>query len=71
MLKGFLASELLQYTGTALVMPWEVGKVLLQIQWIPRDAEGSETEGSRVVEEDEVCTCVDRRSSSGLMCPFS
>ena len=54
-LKGFLASELLQYTGTALVMPWEVGKILLQIQWVPRDTVSLETEDGCVVEE-EVCT---------------
>lgn len=53
-LKNFFASELLQYTGTALVMPWEVGKILLQIQWVPRDSAYLETEGGHVVEEDEV-----------------
>ncbi|KAF8521480.1 mitochondrial carrier domain-containing protein [Gautieria morchelliformis] len=53
-LKGLLASELVQYTGTALVMPWAVGKILLQIQWIPRDAESLESDGGRVVEEDEL-----------------
>jgi hypothetical protein len=36
-------------------MPWEVGKVLLQIQWIPRDTESLESDGGRDVEEDEVC----------------
>lgn len=35
-LTGLLGSAVIQYAGTALVMPWEVGKVLLQIQWIPR-----------------------------------
>jgi fusion and transport protein UGO1 len=24
---------------TAIAMPWEVGKCLLQVQWVPRDAE--------------------------------
>ncbi|KAH9487066.1 Mitochondrial fusion and transport protein ugo1 [Psilocybe cubensis] len=36
--KAFLASAVLQYTSTAIVMPWEVGKLLLQVQWVPRDA---------------------------------
>ena len=53
-----MASELLQYTGTALVMPWEVGKILLQIQWVPRDSVGLEREGDYCVEEDEVSTYV-------------
>ncbi|KAF8971459.1 mitochondrial carrier domain-containing protein [Flammula alnicola] len=36
--KAFVASAVLQYTSTAIVMPWEVGKLLLQVQWVPRDA---------------------------------
>lgn len=38
LLKAFAASAVLQYTSTAIVMPWEVGKLLLQVQWVPRDA---------------------------------
>ncbi|KAF8585552.1 mitochondrial carrier [Ramaria rubella] len=52
-LKGILASAIVQYTGAALVMPWEVGKVLLQIQWVPRESEVLEGGGS-AIEEDEV-----------------
>ncbi|KAG1749725.1 mitochondrial carrier domain-containing protein [Suillus paluster] len=37
LLRSLVASALLQYTSTALVMPLEVGKLLLQIQWIPKD----------------------------------
>lgn len=33
-----LASTLLHYSSTAIAMPWEVGKLLLQVQWVPRDA---------------------------------
>jgi mitochondrial fusion and transport protein UGO1 len=29
----------MQYTTTAMIMPFEVGKTLLQVQWVPRDAE--------------------------------
>ncbi|KAI0318988.1 mitochondrial carrier domain-containing protein [Amylostereum chailletii] len=48
--KTLVASAFLQYTSTAIVMPWEVGKLLLQVQWVPRDA-GEEQE--EVVEEVE------------------
>ncbi|GBE78421.1 mitochondrial carrier [Sparassis crispa] len=36
--KGLLAAAFLQYATTALVMPLDVGKTLLQVQWVPRDA---------------------------------
>ena len=36
--KAFVASAVLQYTSNAIAMPWEVGKLLLQVQWVPRDA---------------------------------
>nr|GAT47316.1 predicted protein [Mycena chlorophos] len=36
--KTFGASVILQYTSSAIAMPWEVGKLLLQVQWVPRDA---------------------------------
>ena len=49
--KAFVASAVLQYTSTAIVMPWEVGKLLLQVQWVPRDA--------GEVDEDEVEVAVD------------
>ncbi len=37
-LNQLLLTGLLQYSTTAVAMPWEVGKLLLQIQSIPRDA---------------------------------
>lgn len=59
--KAFVASAVLQYTSTALAMPWEVGKTLLQVQWVPRDAgevddeEDEAPEGAQgAVEEDAV-----------------
>ena len=39
LLKWLIASAVLGYTTTAIAMPWEVGKCLLQVQWVPRDAE--------------------------------
>ncbi|KAF9056690.1 mitochondrial carrier domain-containing protein [Panaeolus papilionaceus] len=50
LLKALVASAFLQYTSTALVMPWEVGKLLLQVQWVPRDT-GDELEIDPVQEE--------------------
>ncbi|KAF9015033.1 mitochondrial carrier domain-containing protein [Cyathus striatus] len=38
LLKDLLAAAAIQYSSTALVMPWEVGKLLLQVQWVPKDA---------------------------------
>ena len=50
--KAVVASAILQYTSTAIVMPWEVGKMLLQVQWVPRDAGEPEPLNSEVVEDD-------------------
>ena len=38
LLRSLVASAVLQYTSSALVNPWQVGKLLLQTQWVPRDA---------------------------------
>jgi hypothetical protein len=59
MLKALISSAFLQYTTTAIAMPWEVGKVLLQIQWIPNNPEQD-------VEEDETEQYADQESVSGL-----
>jgi fusion and transport protein UGO1 len=56
--KAVVASAVLQYTSTAIVMPWEVGKMLLQVQWVPRDAGEPEPLVLDVVEngdDDAVC----------------
>ncbi|KAN0061808.1 hypothetical protein ACQY0O_005801 [Thecaphora frezii] len=37
MARALLVSGALQYTSTCLAMPFEVGKLLLQVQWVPRD----------------------------------
>ncbi|GAA5873217.1 hypothetical protein JCM16303_001055 [Sporobolomyces ruberrimus] len=36
LLKAFVTSSLLSFTGVALVQPFEVGKTLAQVQWIPK-----------------------------------
>ena len=35
--RALLISGALQYTSTCIAMPFEVGKLLLQVQWVPRD----------------------------------
>ncbi|KAL0577598.1 hypothetical protein V5O48_004396 [Marasmius crinis-equi] len=41
-LKSLVASVMLQYTSTAIAMPWEVARTLLQVQWVPNNSEGSQ-----------------------------
>lgn len=50
LLKTLVASAFLQYTSTALAMPFEVGKLLLQVQWVPRDL--SLLEGRHALEDE-------------------
>src|SRR5258708_22124934 len=38
LLKLVVGNALLQYASTGIAMPFEVAKVLMQVQWIPRDA---------------------------------
>lgn len=57
--KSLVASFILQYTSTAIVMPWEVGKLLLQVQWVPRDAGevlDENEEGEKDLRDDVVST---------------
>lgn len=52
--RSLVASALLQYSSTAIAMPWEVGKLLLQVQWVPREGvEPLSTQTSQPEEEDE------------------
>ncbi|GAA6003351.1 hypothetical protein JCM10207_000289 [Rhodosporidiobolus poonsookiae] len=37
MLRAFVTSSLLSFTGVAMVQPFEVGKTLAQVQWVPKD----------------------------------
>lgn len=50
LLKAVTASIILQYTSSAIAMPWEVGKLLLQVQWIPREIQDSD---AAETDEDE------------------
>lgn len=36
-LRSYLSAGLMAFTSAAMVMPFEVGKTLLQVQWIPSD----------------------------------
>ncbi len=56
LLKTLVASAVLGYTTTAIAMPWEVGKCLLQVQWVPRDAEQiDDAEPATEEVAEEVC----------------
>jgi len=35
LLRGYLSAGMMAFTSAAMVMPFEVGKTLLQVQWIP------------------------------------
>ena len=55
LLRAFATSSVLSWTSTALVMPFEVGKTLAQVQWVPRDGlEPVVWAGSEDVVEEEV-----------------
>ncbi|KAJ6575506.1 mitochondrial carrier domain-containing protein [Mycena sp. CBHHK59/15] len=51
LLKTLAASAILQYTSSAIAMPWEVGKLLLQVQWVPRDA--GDLDPSEMADDDD------------------
>lgn len=36
-LRGYVNSGVMAFASTALVMPFEVGKTLLQVQWVPKE----------------------------------
>ncbi|KIY48328.1 mitochondrial carrier [Fistulina hepatica ATCC 64428] len=42
-----------QYAMSVVAMPWEVGKLLLQVQWVPRKDGGSQPRESADSEEEE------------------
>ncbi|KAF7320047.1 hypothetical protein MKEN_00788900 [Mycena kentingensis (nom. inval.)] len=52
LLKTLAASAILQYTSSAIAMPWEVAKLLLQVQWVPRDAGEEDPSDTADDEED-------------------
>lgn len=51
-LRTIVASAVLQYTSTAVGMPWEVATTLLQVQWVPRDAGEPVASDSANLEDD-------------------
>ncbi|KAJ4476598.1 mitochondrial carrier domain-containing protein [Lentinula aciculospora] len=60
--KTVVASAMLQYSSTAIAMPWEVGKLLLQVQWVPRDVQ--DTESIHEVPEEEQTSDTDSEDES-------
>ncbi|KAJ7693676.1 mitochondrial carrier domain-containing protein [Mycena rosella] len=69
LLKTVAASVILQYTSSAIAMPWEVAKLLLQVQWVPRDA--GDLEPSDVPEEDDDAVCAFYTTSGAPASHFS
>lgn len=59
LLKTLVASAVLQYSSTAIAMPWEVGKLLLQVQWVPRDA-GEPEEPEAAEDNDDAVRFIPR-----------
>ncbi|KAF9243824.1 mitochondrial carrier domain-containing protein [Melanogaster broomeanus] len=66
--RSLVASALLQYSSTAMVMPLEVGKLLLQIQWVPKDAPTQEPE-EEVEEEIETLSDTTNEEESYFVDP--
>lgn len=55
-LRAFLATAALQYSSHGIAMPWDVGRTLLQVQWVPRDAGVVDYPEEEEEVQDEVCT---------------
>lgn len=53
---SLIGTFLMQYGGTAIAMPWEVAKILLQVQWNPRDGGSVKRQEEETVVEEEVIT---------------
>lgn len=49
-----IGTFVMQYGGTAIAMPWEAAKILLQVQWNPRDAGSAKAQEEEAVIEEEV-----------------
>ena len=56
--RSIIASVVLGYTSTVIAMPWEVGKMLLQVQWVPRHAREPDPVSDPVQDEVEVVSFV-------------
>ncbi|KAF8446242.1 mitochondrial carrier domain-containing protein [Boletus edulis BED1] len=66
--RSLVASALLQYSSTAMAMPLEVGKLLLQIQWVPKDALTQEPE-DEAEEEAEILSLATNEEDSYFVEP--
>ncbi|KAK1232389.1 hypothetical protein PQX77_004481 [Marasmius sp. AFHP31] len=53
LLKSLVASAMLQYTSTAIAMPWEVARTLLQVQWVPKESEEPDAEEDESDEDSD------------------
>lgn len=55
-LRAYTTSSVLSFVGTAMVMPFEVGKTLAQVQWVPKDGLDTIMDASDegVIEEETV-----------------
>ena len=49
-----------QFSSTMVAIPWEIGKVLLQVQWVPRDTE--------VPEDDEDVGPLEEHNEDDAVC---
>ncbi|KAH7883880.1 mitochondrial carrier domain-containing protein [Phlebopus sp. FC_14] len=67
--RSLVTSALLQYSSTAIAMPLEVGKLLLQIQWVPRDASAGVLEPKGEVEEEEALSDTSNEDESYFVDP--
>ena len=50
--KALIASAVLHYTSAAIAQPWEVGRTLLQVQYIPRSVSAIEDTAASAEEDD-------------------
>ena len=59
MIQGALVQVLVKYVTTAFALPLEVGKTLLQVQWVPQNGHAFNArvpvEGEELVDDDSVC----------------
>jgi fusion and transport protein UGO1 len=53
---GLLSAALMQYCTAAVAMPWEVGKLLLQIQYVPQELDDADMELSVAAEMPDIDT---------------
>jgi len=50
-LQSLLSSAMFRFSGSAVTVPWDVGRTLLQVQWVPRDA-GEVIPGTALVTDE-------------------